>query len=73
MLEFMGEMYVLCLWVEFMKYVYEPSLRVLFQQTFYEVEFYVDFMGCVFVLSFQSNIWIDYTCCVYGFSLWDRF
>jgi len=26
-----------------------------------------------FGLSFQSNIWIDYTRCVYGLSLWDRF
>jgi len=55
-----------------MEYVYRPSLRVLFRQTFYEVEFYVDFRR-VFGLSFQSNIWINYTCCVNGLSLWDRF
>ena len=42
-------------------------------QTFYEIKFYVDFRGCVFCLSFHSNIWIDYTCCVYRLSLWVRF
>ena len=59
----MGEVYGICL---------QPSLRMLFRQTFYEVKFYVDFRGCVCGLSFQSNIWIDYTCCVYGLSFWDR-
>jgi len=34
---------------------------------------YFDFRGCVFGLSFQSNVWIDYTCFVYGLSLCDRF
>jgi len=52
--------------------LFEPSLpigfthRVLHRQTFYEVEFYLDCRRYVFGLSFQSNIWIDYTCCVYG-------
>ena len=69
MVKFNGEMYALCLWVEFMEYVYEPSLWVLFWHTFYEVVFYVNFRGCVFGLSFQSNTWIDYTCCVYGLVL----
>ena len=48
-----GENYGICL---------QPSLRMLFRQTLYEVKFYVDFRGCVFGLSFQSNVWIDYTC-----------
>jgi len=39
----MGEVYGICL---------QPSLRMLFRQAFYEVEFYVDFRGCVFGLSF---------------------
>jgi len=73
MLNVTGEMYVLCLWVEVMEYVYWSSLQVLFRQTFYEVKFYVDLRCCVFGLSFQSNIWIDYTCCVYGLILCDRF
>jgi len=60
----MGEVYGICL---------QLCLRMSVRQTFYEVEFYVDFRGCVVGLSFQSNIWIDYTCCVYGLSLWDRF
>ena len=60
-LEFNGEMYALCLWFKFMEYVYGASLWVLFRHTFYEVVFYVDFRGCVFGFSFQSNIWIDYT------------
>jgi len=72
-LEFNGEMYALCLWFKFMEYVYGASLWVLFRHTFYEVVFYVDFRGCVFGFSFQSNIWIDYTWCVYGYILWDRF
>ena len=60
----MGDLFRICL---------EPSLRVLFRQTLYEVEFYVDFRGCTFGLSFQFNVWIDYTCFVYGLSLCDRF
>ena len=59
-----GEVYGICL---------QPSLRMLFRQTFYKVEFYVDFRGWVLGLSFQSNVWIDYTCFVYGLSLCDRF
>ena len=59
-----GEVYGICL---------QPSLRMLFRQTFYKVEFYVDFRGWVFGLSFQSNIWIDYTCFVYGLIFWVRF
>jgi len=66
-------MYALCLWFKFMEYVYGPSLWVLFRHTFYEVVFYFDFRGCVIALSFQSHIWIDYTCCVYGYILWKRF
>ena len=46
---------------------------MLFRHTFYEVVFYADFRGWVFGCSFQSNVWIDYTCCVYGYILWDRF
>ena len=46
---------------------------MLFRHTFYEVVFYVDFRGCVFGFGFQSNIWIGYTCWVYGYILWDRF
>ena len=72
-LEFNGEMYTLCLWFEFMEYVDGPSLWVLFRHAFYDVVFYVDFRGCIFGLSFQSNIWIDYMCCVYGYIFWDRF
>jgi len=53
MLQFTGEMYALCLWVELMEDVYGPSLRALFWHTFYDVEFYVDFRGCVFGLSFR--------------------
>ena len=56
-----------------MEYVYGASLWVLFRHTFYEVVFYVDFRGWVFGFSFQSNVWIDYTGCVYRYILWDRF
>ena len=64
---------MLCLWVGFREYVYWSNLQVLFWHTFYEVVFYVEFRGYVFGLIFQSNILIDYTCSVYGLSLWNRF
>ena len=55
-----------------MEYAYSRVYGCYFN-TFYDVEFYVDFRGCVFGFSFQSNIWTDYTCFVYGLSLCDRF
>ena len=58
--------------VEVMEYAYSRVYGCYFN-TFYEVEFYVDFQVCVFGLSFQSNVWIDHTCFVYGLSLCDRF
>jgi len=55
-----------------MEYAYSRVYGCYFN-TCYEVEFYVNFWGCVFAMSFQSNVWIDYTCFVYEFSLCDRF
>jgi len=55
-----------------MEYAYSRVYGCYFN-TFYDVEFYVDFRGFVFGLSFQSNVWIDYTCFVYGWTLCDRF
>jgi len=72
MLEFTGEICVMSEWLKFMEYAYS-RVYGCYYNTFYEVEFYVNFRGCVFGLSFQSNVWIDYTCFVYGLSLCDRF
>jgi len=72
MLEFTGEICVMSEWLKFMEYAYSRVYGCYFN-TFYEVEFYVDFQVCVFGLSFQSNVWIDHTCFVYGLSLCDRF
>jgi len=55
-----------------MEYAYSRVYGCYFN-TFYDVEFHFDFRGCVFGLSFQSNVWIGYTCFVYGLSLCDRF
>ena len=55
-----------------MEYAYSRVYGCYFN-TFYDVEFYVDFWSCVFGLSFQSNVLIGYTCFVYGLSLCDRF
>jgi len=55
-----------------MEYAYS-RVYGCYLNTFYEVQFYVDFRGCAFGLSFQSNVWINYTFFVYGLSLCNRF